>query len=173
MVQRGKRTKSSIYKSNAVAYAPPHWEYSGCGPALQCLSSRHISQLWHGCSSSISRKRKDGVEPKKWCDTVLGIHNVNAMKETQKAGANEKAKIFSLLPRWTCACLRETQQWPRIAQLFLLEFVSESCFPMPRATNHSVDVHLSLFYCFEQLQYHFLLPQAMLQTLNVHVSAHA
>lgn len=173
MVQREKRTKSCTYKSNAVVYlcayfhdsnTPPYWEYHGCGPALQRLSLRHISQLWHSCSSSISRQRKDGVEPEKWCDTVLGIHNVSTMKETQKAGANDKVKFFSVLPRWTCVCLRDTQQRPRIAQPFLLEFISESCFPMPRATNYSVDVHLSLFYCFEQLQYRFLIPQAMFQT---------
>lgn len=41
---------------------------------------------------------KDGAELEKQCETVLGIEDVRAMKETQKAEATKKGKI-SLLPR--------------------------------------------------------------------------
>lgn len=40
----------------------------------------------------------DGVELENQYDTVLGIHDVSAMKETQKVDANEKLKIFLLMP---------------------------------------------------------------------------
>lgn len=40
----------------------------------------------------------DGVELENQYDTVLGIHDVSAMKETQKVDANEKLKIFLLRP---------------------------------------------------------------------------
>lgn len=134
---------------------------------------RRISQLWHCCSSSISQQMKDGVELEKGCYTVLGIHNVSAMKETQNVEANEKVKIFSLLPKWICVCPMDTQQWLRISQSFL--FIPKSCFLMSQAINYSVDAHLSLFYCFEQLQYCFLLPPTTLQTQSqtcMHLHVH-
>lgn len=101
----------------------PYWEYHDMD--LHC--SVTYRDTLGTCSTAVAPPppRRSKMQ-QNWKNgmTVLGIYDVSATPEMQKAKVNEQVKTFSLLPRWICVCLRETQQWPRISHPFLLRVCS-------------------------------------------------
>lgn len=107
---------------------------------------------------------KDGVQLEEQLDAVLGIQDVSAVRKTQEGRSWEGENL--IISAQVKLCL--SQSHSAVAQDFPTFPVKgswpESCFPMFPSINYSVDVHLSLSYCFEQLQYHLLLSPKPLQT---------
>lgn len=125
---------------------------------------RYRSQLWHCCTPPSLSRWKMGVQQEEQLDAVLGIQDVSAVRKTQEGRSWEGENLT--ISAQVKLCL--SQSHPAAAQDFPTFAVKsswpESCFPMFHSISHSVDVHLSLSYCFEQLQYLLLLSPKPLQT---------
>lgn len=139
--------------------------------SLQCIvlatgtQEPVVALLYTVARSTLSLSRwKMGVQLEEQLDAVLGIQDVSAVRKTQEGRSWEGESLITSAQVKLCL----SQSHTAVAQDFptfpVKSSSPESCFPMFHGINHSVDVHLSLSYCFEHLQYHLLLSPKPLQT---------
>lgn len=146
------------HDSNALTWLRRSWPWA----ALQCLGYRDTGA---SCGTVVllclsADERWSATEEQ--LDAVLGIQEVSAVRKTQEGRSWEGENL--IISAQVKLCL--SQSHIAVAQDFLTFPIKsswpKSCFPTFHSINHSV--HLSLSYCFEQLQYHLLLSPKPLQT---------